>query len=214
MQYTWSHHAASDRLPERSSLSRKEIEHMLNERRYVVPRKHRGEMQDRHLLWDPRGHLIDVPVTADGVIPSILPVTYGSGYNEWDRAQAERAWRGEDFFSDSHEVSEDILSWVQVVLARKWKIPTHWNPDLFHTREADVMTLLFWPIRDPHIAQTGDDGVLALFHERTFRKTMKVLIEEWTPYFHTVIPEGNVPAIHIKKFGAHRICPIDFFVTL
>jgi len=171
-------------------------------------------MQDRHLLWDPRGYLVDVPVTVDGVIPSILPVTYGSRYTEYERALAERAWRGEGFFSDSREVSEEVLSWVEVVLVRKWKIPTYWDSNQFFHKNADVMTLLFWPIRDPYIAQTGDDGVLALFHERMFRETMKALIEGWTPYFHTVIPEGNVPAIHIKKPGAHRICPIDFFVTL
>ena len=79
MQYIWSHHALRERLEERSGLQRAEIEAALDERKYVVQR----HQEEHHLIWDHvRQHLIDVPTVYNSentvVIPTILPVTYGS----------------------------------------------------------------------------------------------------------------------------------------
>ena len=89
MSYQFSAHALRDRLKERTNLTREEIEAKLGERRYVVTWTFGGSKDEHHLIWDEtRQHLIDVPITPHGVIPTIRPVTYGSGYTEWQRAEA------------------------------------------------------------------------------------------------------------------------------
>lgn len=207
MKYTWTHHAASERLPERSGLTQSEIEALLEQRKYVV--RHNGRDEEHHLVWDNvKGHLIDVPVilNGEGVIPSILPVTYGSGYAEWRRAEAERAWRGDDFYKESHPITGERLATVEVVLTKTWVRRSGWGD------HRDLLPILTWFVFDAEIAKYGDEGVLALYRERAFCRAVKALLQEWEPELPALI-DGDTPAVHIKKPGAHRIVPVEFFLS-
>ena len=207
MKYTWTHHAASERLPERSGLTQSEIEALLEQRKYVV--RHNGRDEEHHLIWDSvKGHLIDVPVilNGEGVIPSILPVTYGSGYAEWRRAEAERAWRGDDFYKESHPVTNECLATVEVVLTKTWFRRSGWGD------HRDLCHILTWFVFDHEIAKYGDEGVLALYRERAFCRAVKTLLQEWKQEL-PALTNGDTPAVHIKKPGAHRIVPVEFFLS-
>jgi hypothetical protein len=207
MKYTWTYHAASERLPQRSGFTQSEIEVLLEQRKCVVQRN--GGDEEHHLIWDSiKGHLIDVPVilNGEGVIPSILPVTYGSGYAEWRRAEAERAWRGDDFYKEQHAINGKRLAIIDVVLAKTW-IKQSGSGD-----HRDLFPVLTWFIFDPEIAKHGDEGVLALYRDRAFCRAVKTLLQEWESDLPT-LTGGDTPAVHIKKPGAHRIVPVEFFLS-
>lgn len=208
MKYTWTRHAALERLPERSGLTQAEVECFLNQRKYIV--RPNGRAEEHHLIWDNvRHHLIDVPVVLqdqEGVIPSILPVTYGSGYTEWRRAEAERAWRGDDFYKESFDINAERLAIVEVVLTKTWIKRSGWSD------HRDLFPIFSWFVFDPEIAQGGDEGVIALFRERAFCRAVKTLLEGWKDDL-PILTDGDTPALHIKKPGAYRIVPVEFFLS-
>ena len=206
MKYVWSRHAASERLPERSSLSQEEIEAALVQRRYVVTVY--GE--EHHLIWDfNRGHLIDVPVMSHepeyGFIPTIRPVDYGSVYHEWQRAEAERAWLGDMYFQ-SPATSSVILCWVDVFIGKTW-VKRSGYPDA-----RDLYMLLAWPIRERDAARYCDEGVVALFRYRQFclHVRRRLLQEAW--YIKKLVGNDK-PVVHLIKPGARRYVPVDFFLS-
>lgn len=205
MTYVWSRHAAFERLPERSGLTQGQVEDFLEQRRYIIERR---ENEEHHLIWDPvRQHLIDVPVVLEQqgrVIPTILPVTYGSGYAEWRRAEAERAWRGDEFYRPRQAAPESLCT-ADVLLAKRHTKPSG------HREYVDLCTLFTWPIFDEEAARTGDEGVIALYRDREFCNTAKVYLCAWSREIREGIAP-DTPVLHIKKPGAYRHVPLDFFL--
>lgn len=201
MQYIWSHHALHERLEERSGLLQTEVEAALDERKYVVQRR----QEEHHLIWDHvRQHLIDVPTVYDSedaaVIPTILPVTYGSGYAEWQRAEAERAWRGEKFYAPIQSRGTQLET-VQVKLGKRWIKPSGWS------EHQELIPLIKWPVYDAAIARTGDEGVVSLLRDYRFCSSVRTLLQKWEKQIPFFIGK-DTPIVIIKKPGAHRIVPI------
>lgn len=207
MLHTWSDHALM-RLKERSTLSREQVEKYLLERRCVHRR--RSEQEEHHLIWDEgRSALIGVPVILpDGVIPTILPVNYGSGYTEYQRADAEYAWLRESYWRDEENGNPaEPLCHVEIKLMNWWIKRSGWPG------ERELFPLLFWSIHTPEAAQYGDEGVVALFRHRDFRLAVKDAIISWQGEFARLFPqEGDTPSISLAKPGAVRRVPIQFFL--
>ena len=207
-KYLWSYHAASERLPERSGLSKAEVEMFLDQRKYVISFSDAAE--EYHLIWDHvRQHLIEVPIIfedEDAVIPTIRPVSQGGRNAEWRRAEAERAWRGNDFYKEPFNVQAERRALVTVFLAKTWNTRSGLRD------HRDLYPILSWFVFDPEIAKTGDEGMIALFRERAFCQAVKTLLEEWKDDFPALM-SGDTPVLHIKKPGAHRIVPVEFFLA-
>lgn len=202
VQYIWSRHAEVERLPERSGLSKAQVEQKLVQRKYIVSR----HSQEHHLIWDEvRNQLIDIPVIIPRIIPTVLPISYGSGYAEWQRAEAERAWRGEDFYQEQ-PLSTRLLCTAEIFLAKT-------VVDNSGRRCMEEEPILSWLITDKGAAEYGDEGVLALFRNRTFCKTVqRILLERSHELLALSMSHAN-PFIHLKKPGAHRQIPIHFFLN-
>ncbi len=209
MRYVWSHHALERRL-RRSSLTTAEIEHLLDQRRYVIRRKYYGKNNDCHLVWDAgKGCLIGVPLVFrdqdTALIPTLLSTEDGNRFEEWMRAEAERAWLGEQCWQDPYETTSKVLDRVTVTVLQRWvKSSGYQGYD-------EVLPILSWAVFDPKIAQNGDEGVVALFREKAFCHTVRNLLQEWAKGTH--ISPGDTPAVFIKKRGANRTIPFSFFLS-
>ena len=214
MKYVWNpawDHAAS-RLSERSGLTQAEVECRLDLRTYVVRREWWGQPEDHHLIWDEvRKWLIDVPLEQidqeTAFIPTILPVDYGSGYAEWERAEAEQAWLGPNYYVDVRCETSEPLCTTYVVLAKTWRSQGG------YTRWKELsMLLLRWPIFNRDMARSGDEGVVALFRDRLFRSSVKLVLQQRSADIAALVGDGT-PAIHLKKPGANRFVPSTFFLS-
>lgn len=208
MPYQWSAHAVRDRLPERTGLTKDEIEAYLKSPRYIITRRLH---EVHHLIWDhKKRRLIAIPVVQYNgdlcTIPTVLPVSYGSGYSEWQCAEAEHAWRGDEYFVDTPWDTDSRCS-VEVGLARRIQPEERWH----RPRDENIMYLFTWTLHSAEAARTGFEGVVALYRERGFRTEVARHIRDLGPGMRA-LTHGGEPRILIKKPGAIRYVPIDFFL--
>ena len=120
MEIVWSFHAESERLPERSSYTREEIEYFLQEGRCVIDAIHpKHGRQDNHLIWDSGiSSLINVPIlkspAGDYFIPTVLPVTEEkSGFDAYILAHAEMCWLGQNYYRE-YELADPHNSHIKI----------------------------------------------------------------------------------------------------
>ena len=211
MGHVWTHHAAVERLPERSGLTIEAIENRIAQRRYIIVRIRDGRYEEHHLIWDDVNEcLIGVIVIRDrgeNVIPTILPATTKSGYAIWRRAKAELAWRGKrKYYREYVGTYADKAIRVDVFLAKTWIKRSGWSD------HRDILHLMSWQAHDPEAAISGDRGILALFRDRNFCLAVKELIKEWGVELPRLM-KGDTPKIHIRTPSANHLIPLSFFLS-
>lgn len=197
MWFMWTDHAFSLRLkdPTRTLLTKEEIEDRLAAEKYVITYPNGTKL---HLIWDERREaVIQIPVLKSGKIVTITPV---EEHEEWRLAEAERAWCPETYWRRSGSGSRSLET-VPVWLARH-----------AGDRYTDAKCICAWKVFEACEARKGKPGLFNLMRSFEFRLAVRNALERHKSDVDR-LANGHDPMIHLKKNGAWRFIPLDFFLN-